>query len=573
MPKRARYACLALIALSSAPALAAAICASKFHTARSVVSVLLTTAVEAVLIAALTRTWRRFFVVNFPLFVVGLVFALYTVQFGVPPGRLLALIVVNTTWEEVTGFLELGRGTTLALLIALPLVYAYLVSQASPLPMFARKPAGATARISFSRLLLLACLFATAYVAGNPDEMIDGAAYNPLIGTAMFLAAEIPRARADASGAHVAKIAYRARLVTSEEVHILVIGESARRDSWSAYGYTRSTTPHLDELRQEVIFLQNAVADANMTSWSVPIILTGSGTKEMLYGRIRGNLLDLAHEAGYNTAWLVNQDAGISAYVGIHADRETYIPQINAGFFGRRALDETLLPAFRQEIALSRFPRFIGIHTMGSHWPYEHRYPPNFRHFGNTGADVSSIPSPGPRHSAGPEIGQPPQARPLGKGTSQETNAYDDSVLYTDWFLSEIIEHVRALSVPATVTFFPDHGEDLLQLDGVYGHAGPAYTRHAFEIPAFVWLSDAYRKAYPQKVAAIQKNASKEIRSHDVFATEADLMGIQYSEAVAQRSFASEQFLPDTRMQHIAGGSLVNPPRPTARAGLSQPAR
>jgi hypothetical protein len=91
------------------------------------------------------------------------------------------------------------------------------------------------------------------------------------------------------------------------------------------------------------------------------------------------------------------------------------------------------------------------------------------------------------------------------------SDAYDNSVAYTDWFLQQLIQHARALKVPATLTFFPDHGEDVGLLDGTVGHGSPTYTRHAFEIPAFVWMNEAFRQAHPEKVAAMKTNASKEI--------------------------------------------------------------
>jgi len=104
------------------------------------------------------------------------------------------------------------------------------------------------------------------------------------------------------------------------------------------------------------------------------------------------------------------------------------------------------------------------------------------------------------------------------------------------------------------------HGEDLQQLDGETGHGAPAYTQHAFEIPAFVWVNDAYRGAHPQVVAALKSNTNKEIRSHNVFYTVADLMGIEWPGAKPERSFASDRFLPDASMKLVAGGLLVMPP-------------
>ncbi len=148
------------------------------------------------------------------------------------------------------------------------------------------------------------------------------------------------------------------------------------------------------------------------------------------------------------------------------------------------------------------------------------------------------------------------------KVEAEVVDTYDNTVLYTDWFLRQIIEPARRLTVPATVTFFPDHGEDLQMLDGESGHGAPKYTPHAFAIPAFVWVNDAYRKAHPEKVAALQSNAAREIRTHDLFGTLADLMGITWPAQAASRSFASGQFAPDTAARFSAGGVLFTRPSP-----------
>jgi glucan phosphoethanolaminetransferase (alkaline phosphatase superfamily) len=364
----------------------------------------------------------------------------------------------------------------------------------------------------------------------------------------MFFGVQMPRAHDELQGKLVVKTPFHAqRIGTDEEVHVLVVGESARRASWSAYGYARPTTPYLDGLEKdgEAIFLHDAMSDANLTILAVPIILTGLTPQESARGQRRGgNLLDLAKEAGYTTSWLINQDVGVSTSMGIAADHLEYPPDLHEGLFSRRTLDETLLPAYRREIARTGHARLIGMHVMGSHWEYYLRYPKRFQRFGS-----------------------PQKLSMLTSATTDRSmldtlaDAYDNSVLYTDWFLQEVIEQARSLQVPATVTFIPDHGEASPSLDGgAVGHGAARYVAAEFEIPAFIWVNAAYRKAHPEKVAALEANASKEIRSHDVFYTVADLMGITWPGAAPEGSFASERFVPDATKQHLVRGVLTTRP-------------
>jgi hypothetical protein len=66
-------------------------------------------------------------------------------------------------------------------------------------------------------------------------------------------------------------------------------------------------------------------------------------------------------------------------------------------------------------------------------------------------------------------------------------------------------------------------------------------------------------------VRAIIQNADQEIRSHNIFYSMADLMGIQWPGASPVDSFASDRFVPDLQSPQIAGGTLVSP------MGTSQP--
>ncbi len=548
-PRAERYRRAILAGLCVAPVLAMAACSLRYSDLRVVVVLLLVTALLALLIAAVTRSWRRAFLTYFPFLLPSWAFAGYTLVYGVPPGHALAILLAGMSLEEAVGFLQLSPGVLAALAVVLVLAAAYLTLalRLSGQLIIAERPrqGGLTVR----KMLLLLLLPTTAYAAANSADLIDGIGTSPPIGSVMFLSDTLPRARRELRGTYIHKLPYNAHRLGGEEVHVLVVGESVRRDSWSAYGYGRRTTPYLDKQIGEgnAILFKDAVADANLTSWSVPIILTGASPEQYFMASAhnstapnRGTLLDLAKQAGYSTAWLVNQDISISTYVGVEADHLFHPPELETSPYGRNTLDESLLPTYRKEIAHAGKPRFIGIHIMGSHWIYSHRYPKSFRRFG-TGVQMNG----------------------MSVFTSRKADmiaaldAYDTSIAYTDWFLQQLIEQAGTLQVPATVTYVPDHGEDLELLDGRRGHGAPQYTRHAFEIPVFVWMNEAYRKAHPDKVAALQGNSSKEIRSHNVFYSVADLMGISWPEAAPLESFASARFVPDTAMRYIAGAGLV----------------
>jgi glucan phosphoethanolaminetransferase (alkaline phosphatase superfamily) len=546
VPQRSRMAwisCCTLGILCAAPFIAMLLWSWSTQPLRSVLTLVSTVILVTIPLAACARTWRRFFLLTFPLWVVATAYSTYAILSDKVPGRAVALLLSGASWEEISGLFGVWQQKWMTLPIAGVLALYWILASRLPVwPIFSRTTTAVV------RVLLVLTVPMAVYAAQNSTQLAAGVALNPVIGSLMFFGVQMPRAHDELQGKLVAKTPFHAqRTGTDEEVHVLIVGESARRASWSAYGYARATTPYLDRLEKdkETIFLRDAMSDANLTILAVPIILTGLTPQEAAQGRRRGgNLLDLAKEAGYTTSWLVNQDVSVSTSMGIAADHLEYPPDLHEGLFSRRTLDETLLPAYRREIARTGHPRLIGMHVMGSHWEYYLRYPKSFQRFGSA-QKLSMLSSATTDRSM----------------VATLEDAYDNSVLYTDWFLQQVIVQARGLQVPATVTFIPDHGEASPNLDGgAVGHGAAHYVPAEFQIPAFIWVNAAYRKDHPEKVAALQANASKEIRSHDVFYTVADLMGITWPGAAPERSFASERFVPDGTKQHLVRGVLTARP-------------
>lgn len=485
----------------------------------------------------------QIFLLAFPLWVIAASCAAYVILQGSLPGRPVALLLSGASWEEIAGLYRMWGQKWLSLPIAaLAALYFILSLHLPSWPIFSRTVS------AVARVLLLVTVPMMVFAAQNTAQLMSGIGLNPAIAGVKFFGWELPRAYQELHGKFVAKEQFHAsRIGNDEEIHILIIGESARRASWSVYGYARDTTPYLSRLKREkeAIFFDNAMSDANLTILAVPIMLTGMTPREAVQGRKpQGNLLDLAKEGGYETNWLVNQDVAISTSIGVVADHLEYPPDFNESLFSRSALDEVLLPAYRRAIADAGQPRFIGMHVMGSHWEYYRRYPKAFQQFGSS-QRIATLTSGSTDRSMVRDV----------------ADAYDNSVLYTDWFLQQVIEQVRPLQVPITVMFVPDHGEAAPYLDGgAVGHGGVDYVAAEFEIPAFIWINTAYRKAHPEKVASMDANASKEIRTHDVFYTVADLMGLRWPGADPARSFASASFNPDASREHLARGGLVKRP-------------
>ena len=529
--------------LAILPFLAVLLWAWRTQPARTVLTLLATSILVAGLLAVCARTFRRLFLFAFPLWVLASIYAAYVIVAGRIPGPAVALLLSGASWEEVAGLIGLWQQNWMLLpIVGIVALYLLLSLRLPARPILSRTA------ILIGRVLLVLVVPMSLYAAQNRVELLAGITLNPAIGGVLFVGLDMPRAHAQLHGEMVEKTPFHARRTGSgEEVYVLVVGESARRASWSAYGYSRPTTPYLDRLREdgEAIFLRAAMADANLTTLAVPMMLTGLAPREAMQPqKFGGNLIDLAKEAGFSTTWLVNQDVAVTTSLGISPDHLDYPPEFDEGFFGRRTLDGVLLPSYRREVGRNGQARLIGMHVMGSHWEYYRRYPKALEHFGSP-QRLSMLTSRNTDRSMFADL----------------VDAYDNSVLYTDWFLREVIESARALPVPAAVMYFPDHGEASPILDhGAVGHGAAHYVPAEFEVPAFIWLNAAYRAAHPDKVAALEANAGSEIRTHDVFFTMADLMQITWPAMPVGRSFASPQFTPDVSREHLARGILTTRP-------------
>jgi len=481
------------------------------------------------LAAALTRSLRGLLLLQAPLLFLALVFDVYAFVQGGLPSYPIAFVLVTSSWDEILQFFALWQYQRLLwALLAIVVVYGAVVlrlPRQSRIDFQDRK----LRRVAIGAFGVLAAIAAT-----RPVEFVTGLAVHPLPATAVFVREPLAEAVETVRGAYDSKVPYGASRVSAVGIHILIIGESSRRDSWSLYGYGRATTPYLQSISRELVVFGNAVSDGNTTVCAVPILLTGTSPDDFDGRHFRGNLVDLAEEAGYHTTWLVNNDASISYMVGMAADTAVYPHSAEVTILRTSPPDGILTPAFTRQLALAGVPQFIALHTFGSHTGYSYRYPPSFAKFGRPG------------HPAF-----------IGASDQELLDTYDNSLLYMDWFLQQIIEAVRPLTVPVTITYLADHGEELPSLDGESGHGFPVYTKGSFAIPAFVWMNDAFRKANPDKVMALATNRDKLVRTHDFFYSLADVMGIRWPGYAPQRSFWSEQFQPDRRDAFFAAGRRV----------------
>lgn len=255
---------------------------------------------------------------------------------------------------------------------------------------------------------------------------------------------------------------------TEEEMlGIIIIGETARADHFSLNGYSRETNPLLKN--QDIINYTDATSCGTLTKTSVPCMFylgnyNGFSVKKARY---QSNALDIASKAGVDVLWVENNSSCKNVCERIKTD--IVITKKNDTY------DELLIDRMLNFIKESKKKKkLIILHTMGSHGPkYYKRYPKKFGKF------TPSCQSNSPQDCSQKEL----------------INAYDNTILYTDYVVNSIIDILKKKNVSSFMMYASDHGESLGE-NGLYLHGVPMKfaPREQIHIPWLMWYSDEYKK-------------------------------------------------------------------------------
>lgn len=265
---------------------------------------------------------------------------------------------------------------------------------------------------------------------------------------------------------------------------IVVIGESATRNRWSLYGYSRPTTPCIDALKNDVFVFTDLLAAAPYTTQALRFLLT-----EATLGRDRGGakytLSQICCRAKYASSFFSMQNHwsgcdGADTLFFSDCSTKVWVTDLTRK---EEAFDDKLLPYVASEIKCHD-NRAVFLHFMGSHTLPERRYPHEKTVFGRIG-DV--IPS---------------------SEKISNSDHYDNSIHFTDSVLGKLIEMCSKSKRPCFLLYISDHGETPSSDFWRYNS-----HRDLWEIPMFIWLSKEYKARYPSTTRALAESCSKPLQS------------------------------------------------------------
>ena len=279
-------------------------------------------------------------------------------------------------------------------------------------------------------------------------------------------------------------------------VTVLIVGETARSQNFSLYGYEKDTNPLLSE-NKELITFNDVSSCGTATAISLPCMFSALNQKEfdVTDALFTQNLLDIAKLAGYDIIWKDNDDgckkvcSRVETTDAKKGNKQPYC-------FGSYCHDDILLDGLDNTLRNITKDTLIVLHMMGSHGPtYYQRYPDKFKKF-TPACDTANL-----------------------QDCTQEqiTNTYNNTIVYTDYIIASVIDILKSNpKLQSSMLYVSDHGESLGEKN-VYLHGLPYVMAPDVQkkVPMLLWLSEEKQKNQAIDMNCLRQRAKSEKFSHD----------------------------------------------------------
>ena len=424
--------------------------------------------------------------------------------------------MMQTDAREVRGLMSLRFGLWTLVFVILPLILVALVriKPEAFLPKLGKKMLS-----SIASLLLVGALLFTFYVdyAAIFREHRD---LKGMISPQNAIASTLSYYRKSAPKKNLPLVRYGedAHLLqpvnkqAKPKLMVLVVGETARAESFSLNGYAKNTNPELSKL--DIINFSQVSSCGTATAVSVPCMFSGMPRKdydEQLASHREG-LLDIAQRAGYKVTWMDNNSGCKGA-----CDRvEQYqIPQqLKDKWCAKNGdcYDEILVDSLKTYLAAipetDKTPRLIVLHQMGSHGPaYYQRSKAPFQPF-KPSCDSNAI---------------------QGCSRTELLNTYDNSIVYTDHVLSSLIQVLKGNSTyQSGFWYLSDHGESTGE-HGLYLHGSPYAIAPSQQthVPMLMWFSPEWTAQNSAQITCLAQQKSKQLSQDNLFPSLLSLLDVK----------------------------------------------
>jgi KDO II ethanolaminephosphotransferase len=269
---------------------------------------------------------------------------------------------------------------------------------------------------------------------------------------------------------------------------VFIIGETTRWDHMGILGYDRDTTPRLSKEKNLAAFRGVSCDTATKLSLRCMFVREGGTADNPQRTLKEQNVFAVLKDLGF-TSELFAMQSEVWFYNNTEVNNYSFREMIasekrNDG----KSVDDMLLVDEMKE-SLARYPKgkhLVILHTKGSHYLYSQRYPRSYARYQPECIGVDDFCS-----------------------KDQLINAFDNSVLYTDSFIANVIDQVREKK--AIVFYSSDHGESIGENSHLHGTPREMAPPEQFRVPMMVWASDKFLEDPQHRSAFEQLQAQQRV--------------------------------------------------------------
>jgi lipid A ethanolaminephosphotransferase len=276
-----------------------------------------------------------------------------------------------------------------------------------------------------------------------------------------------------------------------KSIVVLVIGESARSENFSLYGYEKNTNPLLSKI--DNVHSYKAESCATYTTAGIKCILEYQNT-----GKLFEILPNYLFRNNVEVIWRTTNWGEPTVKIENYQSKGDLKQECKGEGC---EYDEVLLSGLLEKVLASEKNKILVVlHTSTSHGPtYYKKYPQQFKKYIPVCESVE-----------------------LAKCTQEELiNAYDNTIVYTDYILATLIYELKQLEdYNSSMIYISDHGESLGE-NNLYLHGIPASIapKEQLDIPFIVWVSDESRDLKDNEI----------LSQHNIFHSILDFLKIESS--------------------------------------------
>lgn len=272
-----------------------------------------------------------------------------------------------------------------------------------------------------------------------------------------------------------------------KELYVLVIGESVRNETFGKELRSSNWTSRFDNL----IYYDDVLSQANFTSASIEMLLTGTEPRD-LPGSIP-NLILWQKAAGCYSAVISNN----STYE-FNRDADLKDSEGDSGVTHYTRFDHDMLPIAASLIHNSNHQKLcLVLHMVGSHADYAARYDSRFAKYPLIGDDI-------------------------GKTRA----AYRNTIVALLDFMDQLIRIINRDDRFTFLAFISDHGENLMEINGLKEHVTMTPTSYELMVPMLFWASQSFINANTSRWTKLRDQRHTAVSNAYLMPTFLDAMGI-----------------------------------------------